>query len=56
MQDGSNRWRPYLNEQGVQWELTNDRIARKDPDGTPDYTDPNAFPIMWSESSDSLQA
>ena len=56
MQDGSNRWRPYLNEQGVQWELTNDRIARKDPDGTPDYTDPSAFPIMWSESSDSLQA
>ena len=48
-------WRPivgdhYLNEQGVHWELTNDRLARKNPDGTPDYTDPNAFPIMWSES------
>jgi Phytanoyl-CoA dioxygenase (PhyH) len=49
MQDGPNRWRPYLNEQGDQWEVTNDRLARKDPDGTPDYTDPSVFPIMWPQ-------
>ena len=49
MQDGSNRWRPYLNEQGIQWEITNDRLARKGPNGTPDYTDPSVFPVMWSD-------
>jgi hypothetical protein len=53
MQDGSNRWRPYENEQGVPWELTNDRLARKDPDGIPDYTDPSVFPVMWSEATNS---
>ncbi len=51
MQDKSNRWRPYVNEQGVPWEITNDRLARKDPDGSPDYTDPAVFPIMWSDVS-----
>ena len=51
MQDGSNRWRHYLNEQGVQWELTNDRLARKKADGTPDYTDPSVFPVLWSDTT-----
>lgn len=48
MQDGSNRWRPYANDQGVQWELINDRMARKDRDGNPDYSDPAVFPVLWS--------
>ena len=51
MQDGSNRWRSYLNERGVEWEITNDRLARKTPDGTPDYTDPSVFPIMWPQAA-----
>jgi hypothetical protein len=51
MQDESNRWRRYVNEQGVPWEITNDRLARKDPDGSPDYTDPAVFPIMWSDAT-----
>ena len=53
MQDGSNRWRRYENEQGAAWELTNDRLARKDPNGIPDYTDPSVFPVMWSEAANS---
>lgn len=48
MQDGSNRWRRYLNPERIAWELVNDRIARKLSDGTPDYTDPAAFPVIWS--------
>jgi hypothetical protein len=55
MQDGSNRWRPYFNEQGVEWELINDRMARKDPEGNPDYTDPAVFPIMWSDATRPLR-
>jgi hypothetical protein len=50
MQDGRNRWRPYANEQGVGWELVNDRLARKDRDGNPDYTDPAIFPVLWSDA------
>jgi ectoine hydroxylase-related dioxygenase (phytanoyl-CoA dioxygenase family) len=51
MQDGDNRWREYRNEQGELWEITNDRLARKLPDGTPDYADPDIFPVMWSSET-----
>lgn len=48
LQDGANRWREYRNPQGVVWEVTNDRMAAKLADGTPDYTDPAVFPVLWS--------
>lgn len=48
MQDGSNRHRVYRNEDGVPWHMTNDDLARKQADGTPDYSDPAVFPILWS--------
>ena len=48
MQDASNRWRPFKNEKGELWKLTNDLLARKNPDGSPDYTDPDVFPVMWT--------
>jgi hypothetical protein len=49
MQDGSNRYRVYENEQGIPWRLFNDRLCRVDGDGSPDYTDPAVFPLLWSE-------
>lgn len=48
MQDDSNRYRTFLNEDGVAWHITNDDLARKGPDGQPDYTDPAVFPVLWS--------
>jgi hypothetical protein len=30
-------------------EVVNDRMARKLADGTPDYTDPAVFPVLWPE-------
>jgi len=48
VQDASNRWRPFKNEKGELWKLTNDLLARKNPDGSPDYTDPDVFPVMWT--------
>ena len=51
MQDGANRWGSNLNEHGVRWELRNDRLARKDHDGTPDHSDPSVFPVLWSDGS-----
>jgi hypothetical protein len=48
MQDDSNRYRTFLNENGVPWHITNDDLARKGSDGLPDYKDPAIFPVLWS--------
>lgn len=53
MQDASNRWRALVNGDGVEWEVANDRLARKGTDGTPDYADPSVFPVMWSKTTSS---
>ena len=50
MQDDKNRYRTYLNEQGVPWRLFNDQVCRRTPEGHPDYTDSAVFPTLWSES------
>jgi hypothetical protein len=47
IQDESNRYRVYRNEQGVPWQLPNDRMCRRSPDGMPDYSDPAIFPVLW---------
>ena len=44
LQDGKNRYRPFLNERGEPWHITNDDLCRKDANGHPDYSDPAAFP------------
>lgn len=49
MQDGANRYRAYRNENGTPWRLVNDQLCRQLPDGSPDYTDPEVFPVLWSE-------
>jgi hypothetical protein len=49
LQDGANRFRLYLNEKGIAWHIFNDDLARKLEDGTPDYGDPNVFPVLWTE-------
>ena len=48
LQDGKNRYRPFLNERGEPWHITNDDLCRKDANGHPDYSDPAAFPVLWS--------
>jgi hypothetical protein len=51
MQDGANRFRVYRNEHGIPWRLVNDQLCRQSSDGTPDYTDPEVFPVLWSEDN-----
>jgi Phytanoyl-CoA dioxygenase (PhyH) len=48
MQDEANRFRHHLNDDGEPWHLFNDDLARKLDDGTPDYSDPAVFPVLWS--------
>ncbi len=50
LQDGANRYRPFFNQDGKPWEVVNDRMCRKGPDGQPDYTDPAICPVIWSEA------
>ena len=52
MQDDSNRYRVFLNDKGIPWQLANDRLCRSAPDGTPDYTDPAVFPTLWDERNE----
>jgi Phytanoyl-CoA dioxygenase (PhyH) len=48
MQDAGNRFRRHLDDRGKPWHLFNDDLARKLDDGTPDYSDPHVFPVIWS--------
>ena len=50
MQDDANHYQTFLNEDGEPWHITNDDLARKGPDGLPDYKDPAVFPVLWSDA------
>jgi len=47
MQDGQNRFRYHLDNDGNPWHLFCDDLARKLEDGSPDYTDPVVFPRLY---------
>lgn len=49
LQDGSNRYRPFYNEKDELWQVVNDRMCRRGPDGHPDYTDPEICPVLWQD-------
>lgn len=48
MQDAKNHYQVYRNEAGEPWHITNDDICRRDAEGKPDYSDPTAFPVLFS--------
>lgn len=57
MQPGDNRFRVHVDERtGKPWHVFNDDLARKLDDGTPDYTDPSVFPVMWPSRPDLVRA
>ena len=49
LQDDANRYRTFRNERGELWQVVNDRMCRKGPDGAPDYADPDVCPVLWTE-------
>ena len=48
LQDGDNRYRPYFSKQGKEVHIFDEQLCRTLPNGDPDFSDPNAFPVLWS--------
>lgn len=51
LQDASNQYRPYRNDQGQDIHMFDEQLCRTLPNGDPDFSDPNIFPVLWSESA-----
>jgi hypothetical protein len=47
IQDADNAYIPHLNCRGHRSLHLNDLLCRKQPDGHPDYSDPDICPILW---------
>jgi hypothetical protein len=47
LQDGENRYRPYLLSDGTPVRYNHDHLVRRTPDGVPDYADPQFCPVLW---------
>jgi hypothetical protein len=50
LQDDANRYRPFRNAEGKEIHMINEKLCRTLADGLPDFTDPSAFPVLWSEN------
>lgn len=50
LQDASNRYRPYQNDKGQAIHMFDEQLCRTLPNDDPDFSDPNIFPELWSES------
>ncbi len=49
MQDDANHYRPATRSDGRPVQLFNDLICSKDESGLPNYSDPDVFPLLWSD-------
>jgi hypothetical protein len=52
LQDQDNAHRDAFAPDGRPIVLADDRLARRTPDGHPDYADPAVFPVLWSARRD----
>ena len=48
MQDGENAYRAFHTPEGRRIQIPHDGLCRRQPNGDPDYGDPQAFPTIWS--------
>ena len=51
LQDGDNQYRPFKTQQGKEVHMFDEQLCRKLPNGYPDFSDPQIFPVLWRESS-----
>ncbi|WP_405594784.1 phytanoyl-CoA dioxygenase family protein [Streptomyces sp. NBC_01410] len=48
LQDGDNRYRDFRRSDGTPVAYNHDVLVRKTAEGTPDYSDPEYLPVLWS--------
>ena len=51
LQDKDNCYRPYVNSQGREIHIFDEQLCRRLPNGNPDFSDPDVFPVVWSAAS-----
>ncbi len=51
LQDKDNCYRPYVNAKGREIHIFDEQLCRRLPNGNPDFSDPDVFPVVWSASS-----
>lgn len=49
LQDKDNRYRPYTNYQGKEIHIFDEQLCRRLSNGDPDFSDPDIFPVVWTE-------
>ena len=54
LQDRDNKYQSYINAQGREIHIFDEQLCRTLPNGDPDFSDPEIFPVVWS--SDRLKA
>ena len=51
LQDRDNHYRPYTNSEGKEIHIFDEQLCRTLPNGDPDFSDPDVFPVIWSSDS-----
>lgn len=51
LQDKDNRYQKAVAPNGEPVQMINEVMARKQPNGDPDFSDTSVFPVLWSEES-----
>lgn len=49
LQDGENHYREFFRSDGTQVSYNHDVLVRRTAEGTPDYSDPEYLPLLWSD-------
>ena len=49
LQDGDNHYQPATRIDGAPVVVVNELLARRTPEGLPDFADPHPFPMIWPE-------
>ncbi|MCA9230922.1 MAG: phytanoyl-CoA dioxygenase family protein [Planctomycetales bacterium] len=50
LQDFGNAYRPYWSTDGKEVHIADEAFCRRLPNGDPDFSDPDVFPVLWQEA------
>lgn len=55
LQDGSNHYKPFSNKKGKEIHIADEFLCRKLANKYPDFSDPETFPLIWSETDNLME-